>query len=86
MHKRIFLSLKLFFQRYAKMLCQTSVVRGFSLEIGGKISATGSSKKRTMRFNIGETTNTTKLVLKEKKYATIRTTTGVLGLTVTLLF
>jgi hypothetical protein len=86
LHKRLFLSLKLFYKQFYKILSKWTGVRGFSLTLRGKISATGSSKKRIMGFAIGVSTNTTKSIIKEKKYALIRTTTGVLGLSVVLLF
>lgn len=63
------------------VLFKRSGVYGFSLDVRGKLGVTGNAKKRHIMFTIGRVSLTTKKYPLHFHQHTVRTDTGVLGVT-----
>lgn len=68
------------------MFLSLTNVNGFSLDVRGKLSSTGNSKKKHFIFEIGSLAPTSKNHDMAFNQTTIRTTTGVLGVNILLSF
>jgi len=61
---------------------ELSNLRGFSMDIRGKLGTAGNSKKKHYAFTIGSIAPTTKSHGLNLCQTTVRTSTGVLGVTI----
>ena len=59
-------------------------VNGFSMDVRGKLGTTGNSKKKHYLFTVGSMGPTTKNHDMSFNQTTVRTSTGVLGVTMIL--
>ena len=59
-------------------------VNGFMMDVRGKLSLTGNAKKRHYAFTIGSIGHTSKNHDLSFNQTTVRTTTGVLGVNMTI--
>ena len=57
-------------------------VKGFSMDVRGKLGTAGNSKKKHYAFNVGSIAPTTKSHGLNLYQTTVRTSTGVLGITI----
>lgn len=64
---------------YPDIFLVTTNTRGFSMDVRGKLGATGNAKKRHLAFTVGKITFTTKKYPLHTFNNTIETPTGVLG-------
>lgn len=65
---------------------ESTKTRGFSMDVRGKLGTTGNSKKKHYYFHIGAVSFTSKNHKLLFKQTTIRTSTGVLGVSVFLAY
>jgi ribosomal protein S3 len=79
-HKRVIRVVETFFKKNPFIL-KIAGVNGFSLDVRGKLGAAGNSKKRHYAFSIGSVSFTSKNHKLSMLQTTIRTHTGVLGVT-----
>jgi ribosomal protein S3 len=61
-------------------------LKGFKVVLKGKISAAGNSRKRSIRYRIGETSYSKVGLRVVNNFQTINTFTGVMGFNVWLFF
>lgn len=80
LHKRFLFLLKLYFTRLFKLYSKGLKYKGFKLQIKGKISVAGSSKKRIFKMSQGLCSLTTKNSRVSYYNNIIRTYTGALGI------
>lgn len=86
LHKRFLFLLRLYFTRLFKLYSRSLKYKGFKLQIKGKISVAGSSKKRIFKMSQGLCSLTTKSCRVSYYNNIIRTYTGALGLKVFLFY
>ena len=80
LHKRFLFLLRLYFTRLFKLYSKGLKYKGFKLQIKGKISVAGSSKKRIFKMSQGLCSLTTKNSRVSYYNNIIRTYTGALGI------
>ena len=61
-------------------------VRGFFLDVRGKVGVTGDAKKRNFYLNFGKRSKTTKNSKYDYQNGVVRTETGQLGITFIMYF
>ena len=84
-HRKIFLLIKKFFKCFVTLFRRFKV-RGFFLDLRGKIGLTGNSKKKRMYFRFRKHSLTRKTLRLNLSHNIIRTATGVLGITSYIFF
>lgn len=61
-------------------------IKGFTMDVRGKLGTTGNSKKKHYAFTVGTMSPTSKNHDMSMNQTTVRTSTGVLGVIMTLSF
>ena len=85
-HKKFFYFLSLFFLKYFKLFSSLYGVAGVRINISGKISLTGSSKKKNFLLRVGKFGTSTKSLKLSYFSSYIWTAQGALGLKLFLSF
>lgn len=85
-HKKFLNLLKLVLTRYYNFFFLNSDVLGVFFDIRGKLGVTGSAKKRHMKISSGTHSSTKKKNKISFSQSTVRTSTGVLGVTFCIFF
>lgn len=85
-HKVFFFFISYFLSKHFNSLSSTFGVLGFKMSVSGKISSTGSSKKKRFLFKIGKHSSTNKSLKLSYNSSYIWTSQGSLGINLGLFF
>lgn len=80
-HKKFLRVFKYIIATYSKTLMAKNHVKGFFLDVRGKVGVTGDAKKRNFYISAGKRSKTTKNSRYDYQSGVVRTTTGQLGIT-----
>lgn len=85
-HKNFFFLLKLFFKDFFKKFQQIFLLKGLKFDIRGKVSVSGNAKKRSYLVTYGKYSVSTKFNKISFTKNIVRTSTGVLGIELLLVY
>lgn len=85
-HKTFIFHLKMILTTYFGVFKKLFKIKGFFLDIRGKLSVTGNAKKRHAAISLGNFNKSNRKLKIDWKQNVIRTNTGVLGLTLLLTY
>jgi len=85
-HKKFLFYLKIILKLLFNNFKMIFKIKGFFLDIRGKVAVIGNAKKRHYSILLGNYSNSTKFLKIDVKKNIIRTSTGVLGLTLALTY
>lgn len=80
-HKKFLRTFKHIITTFSKQLMLKNRVKGFFLDVRGKVGVTGDAKKRNFYVSAGKRSKTTKKSRYDYQNGVVRTTTGQLGIT-----
>lgn len=85
-HKKFLSGFKRLLQSFSDYLIYENNVKGFFIDVRGKVGVTGDSKKRNFFVSIGKRSKTTKNSKYDYQSGVVRTTTGQLGITMIMFY
>ena len=85
-HKKFLNILRFVLLRYSVLIMEDNGVKGFFIDIRGKVGVTGDSKKRNFYVSVGKHSKTTKNSKFDYQSGIVRTETGALGITMIMYY
>jgi hypothetical protein len=85
-HKKFLSVFKHIVSKFPKFLMKRNKVKGFFLDVRGKVGVTGDSKKRNFFVSVGKRSKTTKNSKYDYQQGIVRTDTGALGITMIMYY
>ena len=85
-HKKFLSVFKNIVSKFPKFLMKKNKVKGFFLDVRGKVGVTGDAKKRNFFVSVGKRSKTTKNSKYDYQQGIVRTDTGALGITMIMYY
>lgn len=85
-HKSFLRVFKNIIRTFCSFLIFKNRVKGFFLDVRGKVGVTGDAKKRNFYVSVGKRSKTTKKSKYDYQSGVVRTTTGQLGITMVMYY
>ncbi len=85
-HRKFLSVFKHIVSKFPKSLMKRNKVKGFFLDVRGKVGVTGDAKKRNFFVSVGKRSKTTKNSKYDYQQGIVRTETGALGITMVMYY
>ncbi len=85
-HRKFLSVFKHIVSKFPKALMKKNKVKGFFLDVRGKVGVTGDAKKRNFFVSVGKRSKTTKNSKYDYQQGIVRTETGALGITMIMYY